>query len=379
MMRGRIFAALPLLAAAMEGAPAQSQDHSAHQEHARPAPEPQTEESAPDPHAGHVMSDMPSEIADMPTETDDTDAMAAMDHSTMDHSGTDHSTMDDGAIDHSGMDHSAMDPGAIDHSEMGHSAMAGAASPGPQMETSPPANTPTGPPRAADAIWGADAMRASREHLQKSHGDYPLFWFQADRAELQIRQESDGYLWDVQGYYGGTTSRFWFKSEGEGSFGEAVEDAEFQALYARAIAPFFDLQAGIRQDLVGPDTTHLVLGIQGLAPYAFELDGAVFVSHRGDVTARLEAELDQKITQSLILQPRAEISLSAQDIPQLGVGAGIDQIELGLRLRYEIRRELAPYIGIEQSWRVGNSADFARAHGEDANVTNYVIGVRFWF
>lgn len=364
MMRGRIIAALPLLAAAMAAAPAHSQDHSAHQGHATPAPEPQTEEPASDPHAGHDMSGMPPEMADMPPETDDTDAMANMDHSTMDHSGT---------------DHSATDPGAVDHSGMGHSAMAGTASPGPQMKTSPPANAPSGPPRAADAIWGADAMRASREHLQKTHGDYPLFWFQADRAELQIRQGSDGYLWDMQGYYGGTTSRFWFKSEGEGSFGEAVEDAEFQALYARAFAPFFDLQAGIRQDLAGPDTTHLVLGIQGLAPYVFELDGAVFVSHRGDVTARLEAELDQKITQRLILQPRAEINLSAQDIPQLGFGAGIDQIELGLRLRYEIRREFAPYFGIEQSWRVGNGADFARAQGEDVSVTSYVIGVRFWF
>lgn len=378
-MRGRIIATLPLLAAAMAAAPAHSQDHSAHQEHARPAPEPQTEEPAPDPHAGHDMSGMPQEMADMPPETDDTDAMADMDHSAMNHSGTDQSATDDGAIDHSGMDHSATDPGAMDHSGMGHGEMTGTASPGPQIETPPPANAPSGPPRAADAIWGADAMRASREHLQKTHGDYPLFWFQADRAELQIRQGSDGYLWDVQGYYGGTTSRFWFKSEGEGSFGETVEDAEFQALYARAIAPFFDLQAGIRQDLAGPDTTHLVLGIQGLAPYVFELDGAVFVSHRGDVTARLEAELDQKITQRLILQPRAEINLSAQEIPQLGVGAGIDQIELGLRLRYEIRREFAPYLGIEQSWRVGNGADFARAQGEDASVTNYVIGVRFWF
>ena len=89
--------------------------------------------------------------------------------------------------------------------------------------------------------------------------------------------------------------------------------------------------------------------------------------------------LDQRITQRLILQPRIEANLSAQDIPLLGVGAGIDQIEVGARLRYELKREFAPYIGIEQSWRTGRAADFARARGEDPSVTNYLVGIRFWF
>ena len=166
---------------------------------------------------------------------------------------------------------------------------------------------------------------------------------------------------------------------GEGSFGEAIEDAEFQALYSHAIAPFWDLQVGVRQDVAGPDTTHAVVGVQGLAPYMFEIDAALFASHRGDITARIEAELDQRITQRLILQPRGEISLSAQDVAELGIGAGIDKVEVGLRLRYEIIREFAPYVGIEQSWRVGGSADFARLRGEDPSVTNYVVGIRFWF
>jgi copper resistance protein B len=266
----------------------------------------------------------------------------------------------------------------IDHSAMGH-VPAVDASPGPTMETAPPPEAGSGPPRAADAIWGGDAMAASRRDLQATHGDYPLFWYQADRAEVQVRDGADGYLWDVQGYYGGTTSRFWFKSEGEGSFGEAVKDAEVQALYSRAIAPFFDLQAGMRQDVAGPATTHAVIGIQGVAPYMFEVDGALFLSHRGDLTARIEVELDQRITQSLILQPRAEANLSAQDIPRLGIGAGIDSVEVGVRLRYEIVREFAPYLGIEQSWRLGRGADYARAAGEDPSVTNAVVGIRFWF
>lgn len=265
----------------------------------------------------------------------------------------------------------------MDHGAMNH-ANAFTISPGPTIETPPPPEAGSGPPRAADAIWGADAMRASREHL-KTHGDFPLFWFQADRAELQVRDGVDGFLWDAQGYYGGPTRRLWFKSEGEGSFRDGIEDAEVQALYSQAISPFFDLQGGVRQDLAGPDTTYATLGVQGLAPYQFEFDAALFLSHRGDLTARIEAELDQRITQSLILQPRAEVSLAAQDVPQLGIGAGVDKVELGVRLRYEIIREFAPYIGVEQSWRLGNSADFARAVGENPSTTSLVAGIRFWF
>jgi len=109
-------------------------------------------------------------------------------------------------------------------------------------------------------------------------------------------------------------------------------------------------------------------------PYMFEVDAAAFLSTKGDLTARVEAEYDQRITQRLILQPRAEVNLS-----ELGIGSGIDNLELGLRLRYEIVPEFAPYVGVEQEWKLGRSRDFARAAGEDASVTNYVVGVRFWF
>lgn len=356
-----IRSSLALLALIAAAPAAWAQDHGAHQ-------------AQPDPHAGHAM---PAPNADDPKAADPHagHAMPATDQPTAEPDAADH-----GAMDHGTMDHGAMDHGTMDHGTMDHHAAAGALpSPGPHMETPPPPEAGSGPPRAADAIWGADAMRASRLDLQRTHGDFALFWFQADRAELQMRDGTDGYLWDLQGFYGSTTDKFWFKSEGEGSFGQAVEDLEVQALYSRAIAPFFDLQAGIRQDLAGPDTTHAVIGIQGLAPYMFELDAALFLSHRGDITARLEAELDQRITQRLIVQPRAELNLAAQDVPELSIGAGIDSFELGVRLRYEIIREIAPYIGVEQSWRVGRSADFARARGDDPSVTNFVIGMRLWF
>ncbi|MCV0383703.1 MAG: copper resistance protein B [Erythrobacter sp.] len=304
--------------------------------------------------------------------------MGGMDHATMGHEGMqssgqaplDHQAMDHGEMDHGAMDHGTMDDGAMDHGTMDMA---------PIPQGPPPASAGFGPPRAADAIWGADAMRASRDALRAENGGMSVFWFQGDRAEYRAREGGDGYLWDVQGYYGSDLDKFWFKSEGEGTFGESPESAEIQGLWSHAIGPWWDLQAGVRQDLTGPERTHAVLGVQGLAPYMFEVDAAAFLSTKGDLTARVESELDQRITQRLILQPRAEVNLSAQDIPELGVGAGLDSVELGLRLRYEYVREFAPYVGVEQEWKVGQSADYASLAGEDPSVTNYVVGVRFWF
>ena len=278
-------------------------------------------------------------------------------------------------MDHSQMDHGAMDHGAMDHSQMDHGAMDMA----PIPAAPPPAAAGSGPARAADAIWGADAMRASREALVVANGGMNVLWLQGDRLEYRAREGRDGYLWDVQGYYGGDIDKFWFKSEGEGAFGGEMESAEVQGLWSHAIGPWFDLQAGVRQDLTGPERTYAVLGVQGLAPYMFEVDAAAFLSNKGDLTARVEAELDQRITQRLILQPRAEANLSAQDVPELGIGAGLSSLELGLRLRYEFAREFAPYVGVEQEWKLGQSADYARLAGEDSSVTNYVAGIRFWF
>jgi len=268
----------------------------------------------------------------------------------------------------------AMEHGSMDH---GATQMDSAQEDIPQSD--PPPEAFAGPLHAADQFLGKETMEASRASVVAEVSGMPVFWFQGDRFEYRARKDEDGYLWDVQGYYGGDIDKFWFKSEGEGSFGETPESAEIQGLWSHAAGPWWDLQVGIRQDLVGPERTHAVIGIQGLAPYLFEIDAAAFISTKGEVTARIEAELDQRITQRLILQPRGEIVLSAQDIPELGIGSGLDRIELGLRLRYEFAREFAPYIGIEQEWLLGGSADYAKAANEDPSITNYVVGVRFWF
>ena len=122
-----------------------------------------------------------------------------------------------------------------------------------------------------------------------------------------------------------------------------------------------------------------MFGVQGLAPYWFEVDAAAFVSDDGDVSARLEAEYELFLTQKLILQPRAELDFAVQDVPELGIGSGLSTAEAGLRLRYEFRREFAPYIGV--SWRraFGETADFTRADGEDVESISFVAGLRLWF
>ncbi|MDE0933561.1 MAG: copper resistance protein B [Novosphingopyxis baekryungensis] len=318
---------------------------------------------------------------DAMTSMDGMDGMEGMDHSTMDHSAMDHSAMKNGSVKEGQMDHGAMDHGSMNMGSgpMDHAAMGHAMTAAPNVETPPPAAPGNGPARAADAIWGADAMAASRAELAATHGGQQILWFMADRAEYRARDGRDGYVWDLQGSYGGDLDKVFFKSEGEGSFGERIERAEVQALWSHAIAPFFDLQTGIRQDVAPRDRTYAVIGVQGLAPYRFEVDSALFLSDRGDLTARLEAELDQRISQRLILQPRVEVNLSAQNVPELGIGAGLDRVEAGLRLRYEIAREFAPYIGMEQEWKSGRSARYARNDGEDPSVTSYVIGIRAWF
>lgn len=262
----------------------------------------------------------------------------------------------------------------------GH-AMRDAASAAAPPVAPPPAEAFSGPEHAADTVWDPQLMaRIRAEDLLAEHGGYVGYMVLLDRLEYRARDGRDGYAWDGEGWYGGDYNRLWIKSEGEGEFGGRVESAEIQALYSRAIDPWFNLQAGVRYDMrPKPDRAHLVLGIQGLAPYWFEVDGALFLSDRGDLTARFEAEYDQRITNRLILQPRVEVDLAAQDVTEIGVGAGLSSIEAGLRLRYEVRREFAPYFGVEYERRLGNSADFARAAGEDPGGWAVVFGLRSWF
>ncbi|HEX8444956.1 MAG TPA: copper resistance protein B [Allosphingosinicella sp.] len=323
-----------------------------------------------DPHAGHKAAQEP--VADphaghdMPASTQP-DPHAGHQAQTADpHTGHDMEAKPDA---HAGHDMGQADVHA------GHEAGA----PTPPNAPPPPAAL-SGPAHAADGLFGAERMAAAREGIRAEHGDHRVGKLLVDRLEARIRDGRDGYAWDGQGWYGGDIDKLWVKTEGEGAVGGAVEQAEVQALWSHAIGPFFDLQAGARYDLrPRPDRAHLVLGVQGLAPYWFEVDAAAFLSAKGDLTARVEAEYDQRVTQKLILQPRVEFDLAAQDVPELGIGSGLSTAELGLRLRYEFKPQLAPYVGVEYERAFGGTADFRRAKGEDAGGWSFLVGLRAWF
>ncbi|MCB2112984.1 MAG: copper resistance protein B [Parvularculaceae bacterium] len=237
-----------------------------------------------------------------------------------------------------------------------------------------------GAARAQDVI-DPEATAAVRAHMARHHGAGALSYVEGERLEFRAGDGDRMLLWDAQGFYGGDVSKFWVKTEGEYDLSaDAFEDAEVQALYSRAIGAFWDLQAGLRHDFAPyEDRTYAVFGVQGLAPYLFEIDAAAFISGHGDVTARLEAEYELLLTQRLVLQPRAEINFAFQDVPELETGAGLSTVETGLRLRYEIIREFAPYIGVSWERSLGDTADYARAAGKDASAASFVAGIRFWF
>lgn len=232
----------------------------------------------------------------------------------------------------------------------------------------------------ADRVFDPAVMAKAREQLRAEHGGGTYWQVMASVAEYRAGEGPDGYAWRGEAWRGGDINRLVVKSEGEGASSEGVEAAEVQALYSRAVTPTFDLQLGLRQDLGrGPDRTYAAVGFEGTAPYWFELEGAAFVSNRGDVSARLEASYDLRLTQRLILQPRTELTLAAQSDAKTQVGSGLSQAELGLRLRYALTRTIAPYVGVAYERRYGRTADYARAAGEDAEVARLVFGLRAFF
>ncbi|MEQ9560651.1 MAG: copper resistance protein B [Rhodospirillales bacterium] len=211
--------------------------------------------------------------------------------------------------------------------------------------------------------------------------DDAIYWqFQVDQLEYRAGNGADVVAWDANAWIGNDDHRLAFKSEGENPVGKRLEKAELQFLYRRPVSTFFDLNAGIRHDLrPDPDRTYGVVGLQGLAKQFVETDANLFLSETGDLSARLEAEVDWRLTQRLILQPTAEINVAFSEDRRIHSGAGINTIEAGLRLKYEIRREFAPYVGLHYERKVGATANFARDDGEDTDNLRLVAGVSFWF
>lgn len=244
--------------------------------------------------------------------------------------------------------------------------------------TAPPPPIPTD--HAADAVYGGAAMQMGRHHLKEGHGGEKFTQAIFNVAEAQFRKGRDGFEWDGEGWYGGDINRLWIKSEGDGAFGRSIEKAEVQVLYSRAIDPYWNLQGGIRYDFKpNPSRVYAVIGVEGLVPSFFDVEGALFLSNKGELLARIEGYYDQRITQRLILQPRAEVSFAAQNSRELGIGSGLSDAEIGLRLRYDIRREFAPYVGVQYRQAFGDTRRYLKETGEDAGGWSLLTGIRVWF
>ncbi|MFZ5621566.1 MAG: copper resistance protein B [Pseudomonadota bacterium] len=213
-------------------------------------------------------------------------------------------------------------------------------------------------------------------HMGDAHGFGSLL---IDRLERSVDSGTDSTHYDVQAWFGRTYDRLVLKAEGGIADGD-IGDARTELLWGHAIAAFWDAQLGARHDSgAGPDRDWLAFGVQGLAPYWFEVEVTAYLGENGRTALRAEAEYDLLLTQRLVLQPRAEASFHGRDDAGRGLGSGLSDISAGLRLRYELRRELAPYIGIEHGRVFGQTRDFVRAAGQDADETHWLAGVRFWF
>lgn len=301
--------------------------------------------------------------------------MPAMDHSKMDHSnmpGMDKPADGKPAMDHSAMDHGSQ-PGAkqemagMDHGDMkmqGGPAPADARDPhmysgGTTLDT------------GAYALPPSERLRLADEHM--------FGGVLVDRLERGYTRDGNSTAYDSQAWFGNAYNRLVIKAEGEVSKGE-LQESRTEVLWGHAIATFWDTQLGVRFDNgVGPDRGWLALGVQGLAPYWFEVDATAYVGDQGRTAFRLGAEYELLLTQKLILQPRIELNVYGKSDAERGIGSGLSETQAGLRLRYEFSRQFAPYVGVERASMFGKTADLARAEGEKTGETRWVAGVRFWF
>jgi copper resistance protein B len=213
--------------------------------------------------------------------------------------------------------------------------------------------------------------------MQKEHGGQIFHMFRLETDTGVNRGESIS-SWDLDGWIGSDEDKLWLKSDGEHSEGQ-LEEAEVWALYSRNIDTFWDVQAGIRYDFEPESTAYLTLGFEGLAPYYFDTEAHLFVSEHGDVTARLRREGDILFTQKLILQHYFEVNLSAQDVPEQDIGAGLSDGKIGLQTRYEFTRKFAPYIDVHYGRKFGETASIAKNDGEDKDELVGAIGLRLMF
>ncbi len=246
--------------------------------------------------------------------------------------------------------------------------------------TAPAAPVAVGPlPDFIPPLTDADRAAAFPEVMGHTMHDNAVNTFVLfDQLEWQGGGTAGAVSWDTRGWVGTDRQRLWVRTEGEAGAGR-VADAQAHVLYGRRLFRWWDVVAGVRQDVrPGPAQTWAAMGVQGLAPYWFDVEATAYLGATGRTALRLETEYDVLVTNRLILQPLVEVELFGKADPARRTGAGLSTADAGLRLRYEFRRELAPYVGV--TWRRAffGTADQARAVGERTRDVRLTVGVRLW-
>ena len=200
-----------------------------------------------------------------------------------------------------------------------------------------------------------------------------------DQFEKRYTDGKDPLILEADAWIGQDLNKAWFKIDAEHVDGK-LEELELQALYSRAVDPYWDLQIGWRHDnKPAPRRDWLAVGVKGLAPYWLETDAALFIGGNGQINARLQMEYEWMLTQQWVLSPEVEASFYSEDDPAHAIGSGLSTVQAGLRLRYEIKREFAPYIGVNWTGTFGDTADLAGTMGKDTHDSQFVMGIRTWF
>jgi copper resistance protein B len=341
--------------------------------------------------AGMDCSDpMHAQMDECKAQSKESKKMGGMDHSKMDHSKM--MMMPAKKMDNSMMDHSkhampmAKPAVKMDHSKMDHSKMAmpaGKSSMASGMDCSDPMHAQMAACKSAKPAIPVSDGSMDKDvpfpyKAEKMEDDPILTKFILEQLEVHDVDGKNPLIWEGEAWIGKDINKLWFKTEGERVDGETKE-FELQALYSRAIAPYWDFQVGLRKDFQPESREWGVIGLKGVAPYFFETDVALFVGESGRSALRIQSEYEQMLTQKTVLTPEVELNFYGKDDAAAGVGSGLSDVSLGLRLRHEFKREFAPYVGVEWTKKFGNTADFARDEGEDVSDTQLVLGIKAWF
>lgn len=250
----------------------------------------------------------------------------------------------------------------------------------PAHEHAPPGESPQELPPFIPRLTDEDRRAAFPDVEGHTVHDEAVHWFVLfDQLEWQATADGGGISLDSRGWAGRDRDRLWFRVEADSDDGR-VGEAQAHILYGRQFSRWWDVVAGVRQDVrPGPAQTFAAIGVQGLAPYWFGVEATAYVGASGRTHARFEVEYELLLTNRLVLQPLVEAEIVGKSDPERRVGAGLSTTSAGFRLRYEFRREVAPYLGVAWSNKWGRTADLATASGEDAGGARFVAGMRLWF